>query len=347
MPPAMVRRCSLLVCSLVAMLAVGALPAAAAEPVATVAATTTTTAAPTPLPPPAAAAARISLALAGTYRVQGKHVTVTGRRVRVDGRIAPYVAGETIVVRVWRGHTLLKQATVRPRPTSTQRTATFSVRFASAHSGTIHVFAVHAPTAAQTRGKGEAPALSVLNPRAGPGTRSPFVALVQQRLTAVGYAVPHSGVFDPGTQRAVIAFRKVNGMARVAALGPTVVDRLMRGVGGFHIRYPNHGRHVEANLHWQVLALIDKGEVVRTYVTSSGKPSTPTVLGSFRFYEKTPGTNAKGMVDSNFFIRGYAIHGYVDVPTYNASHGCLRVPIPDAPAIFAWVHIGDRIDVYY
>ena len=54
------------------------------------------------------------------------------------------------------------------------------------------------------------------------------------------------------------------------------------------------------------------------------------MLGSFRVYMKTPGTNAKGMVDSNYFIRGYAIHGYVDVPAFNASHGCLRIPIPDA-----------------
>ena len=53
------------------------------------------------------------------------------------------------------------------------------------------------------------------------------------------------------------------------------------------------------------------------------------------------------MVDSTYFIRGYAIHGYYDVPTYNASHGCLRVPIPDARAIYDWVRLGDRIDVYY
>ena len=70
---------------------------------------------------------------------------------------------------------------------------------------------------------------------------------------------------------------------------------------------------------------------------SSGKPSTPTVIGRFRVYSKTPGVNSEGMVDSNYFIRGYAIHGYAEVPTYAASHGCLRVPIPDAPAIFAWV----------
>jgi lipoprotein-anchoring transpeptidase ErfK/SrfK len=95
-----------------------------------------------------------------------------------------------------------------------------------------------------------------------------------------------------------------------------------------------------------VVVLAQGGKPWRTYHASSGKPSTPTVFGSFRFYSKTPGTNAKGMVDSNYFIRGYAIHGYPEVPTYAASHGCIRVPIPNAAAIFAWIRIGDPIFVY-
>ncbi|HSD80985.1 MAG TPA: L,D-transpeptidase, partial [Solirubrobacteraceae bacterium] len=96
----------------------------------------------------------------------------------------------------------------------------------------------------------------------------------------------------------------------------------------------------------QVLVLARGGRAERIYPMSSGKPSTPTIVGHIRVYMKTAGTNALGMVDSNYFIRGYAIHGYHDVPTYAASHGCLRVPIPDAPAIFAWVGLGDRVDVY-
>jgi lipoprotein-anchoring transpeptidase ErfK/SrfK len=79
---------------------------------------------------------------------------------------------------------------------------------------------------------------------------------------------------------------------------------------------------------------------------SSGKPSTPTVAGRFRVYEKTPGFNAKGMLDSNYFIAGYAIHGYAEIPNYPASHGCLRVPIPNAASIFAWVQQGMPVDVY-
>jgi peptidoglycan hydrolase-like protein with peptidoglycan-binding domain len=324
-------------------------PVAVAASTAPPAVVATTPAPPPPISMPAPAppvAARIGLTLAGTFRLGGRQLGVAGRRVRIEGRIVPYIAGERVTVRIWFGHVLLKQAIARPRPTRTKRTATFSVRFTALHSGIVHVVAIHARSAAQARAVAKTPALLLVAPKAGPGARGPFVALLQQQLAALGYAVPRSGVYDAGTQRAVLAFRKVNGLLRVTTLSPLVVDRALRGVGGFHVRYPGHGRHVEANLAEQVLALIDDGRVVRTYVISSGKPSTPTVLGSFRFYSKTPGTNAKGMVDSNYFFRGYAIHGYFDVPAYNASHGCLRVPIPDAAAIYAWVRIGDGIDVY-
>jgi peptidoglycan hydrolase-like protein with peptidoglycan-binding domain len=289
---------------------------------------------------------RIGLHVDGAFAVQGRLLAVTGRPLRIEGRIVPYVPGQSVQVRIWRGHKLLKAVTVVPKPTRTQKTATFSVRFEPQRSGDVQVFALHARAPEQRRLLAKAP-LSILLPSAGPGSRSPFVALLQQRLAAVGYATPQNGVYDAATERAVLAFRKVNGMPRITTLTPFIVDRLMRGVGGFTVRYPQHGRHVEANLGWQVLALIENGKVVRAYVTSSGKPSTPTVLGSFHFYSKTPGTNALGMVDSNYFIRGYAIHGYAEVPTYNASHGCLRVPIPDARPIYDWVHIGDGIDVYY
>lgn len=299
-----------------------------------------TAAAATPLP-----TGRIGLRVAGAFALGRQQVAVAGRRLRVDGRIVPAVAGEQVAVRIWRGHTLIKQVTVTPRPTSTGRTATFSVRFTPERSGDVQVFAVHAQSAAQRRLVARV-ALSVVAPSAAPGARGTFVALLQQQLAAVGYAVPRTGVYDEGTERAVLAFRKVNGMARITTLDPTIVDRLLRGAGGFRIRYPTHGRHVEANLGWQVLALIEDGKVVRAYTTSSGKPSTPTVLGSFTFYAKQLGTNAKGMVDTSYFHGGYAVHGYAEVPPYAASHGCLRVPIPDARAIYDWVRIGDRIDVY-
>jgi hypothetical protein len=173
------------------------------------------------------------------------------------------------------------------------------------------------------------------------------VRLLQSELGVLHYAVPLTGVFDEGTGRALIAYRKMTGMNRTAYAGRRVFELLAHGAGGFRVRYRGDGRHVEANLTKQVLAEIDPaGRVQAVYTMSSGKPSTPTVVGRFRVYMKTPGTNSEGMVDSNYFIRGYAIHGYAEVPTYAASHGCLRVPIPDAAGIYSWVREGTPVDVY-
>ena len=111
-----------------------------------------------------------------------------------------------------------------------------------------------------------------------------------------------------------MAFRKLTGMTRTYTASEQVFNALLAGKGTFHVRHPGDGHHVEARLNNQVLALIDGKNVVAIYQTSSGKPSTPTVQGKFAVYSKTPGTNAKGMVDSNYFIRGYAIHGYYSSP---------------------------------
>jgi lipoprotein-anchoring transpeptidase ErfK/SrfK len=145
----------------------------------------------------------------------------------------------------------------------------------------------------------------------------------------------------------VIAYRKLTGLPRVSYADADLLRKLSHGAGAFHVRFPRDGRHVEADLSTEVLAEIAPGgRVQNIYPMSSGKPSTPTVTGHFRVYEKTPGFNSEMMLDSNYFIAGYAIHGYPEVPTYAASHGCLRVPNLDAPSIYSWVRIGTPIDVY-
>ena len=186
----------------------------------------------------------------------------------------------------------------------------------------------------------------VVAPRAAPGARGPIVRLLQSRLAALRYAVSRSGSFDASTARAVVAYRKVRGMSRVAVASRRVVRGLLARRGSFRPKYPGHGKHVEVDLSRQVLALVRGRRVDRIYGVSSGKASTPTVLGRFRVYSKTIGTNSLGMVDSSYFIGGYAVHGYPSVPTFPASHGCVRVPIPNARSIYNWLRLGDRVDVY-
>jgi peptidoglycan hydrolase-like protein with peptidoglycan-binding domain len=173
------------------------------------------------------------------------------------------------------------------------------------------------------------------------------VRTLQRRLKPLGYVVGAPGQFDARTARAVLAFRKVSGMARTQLADEDVFRRLAHGGGRFKVRFPKHGKHVEADLSLQVLALIRGAKVERIYPISSGKPSTPTILGTFKVYSKTPGTNAKGMVFSSYFRGGYAIHGYAEVPVFPASHGCLRTPVPDAVSIYNWIAFGDIVDVYY
>jgi peptidoglycan hydrolase-like protein with peptidoglycan-binding domain len=198
-----------------------------------------------------------------------------------------------------------------------------------------------AATAAKTRIVRQA------SPNVSPGERGLAVRMLQEMLADKAYALHRTGVYDARTQRAVLAFRKVVGMGATSEANSAVFRALRAGKGTFKVRFPNHGRHIEGDVDRRVLALIDKGKAVRIYHTSPGKPSTPTIRGSFRVYRKDPGTNALGMYKSVYFIRGYAIHGYPSVPAgYSASHGCFRVPMSDAASIYAWTYLGMRIDSY-
>jgi hypothetical protein len=263
----------------------------------------------------------------------------------VRGTVTPYVAGQTVQVSFYLEGRKIGVETVGVLPG--RGVGRFQVGFSSAQAGLLKARIAHGATPQQGAFSAAAPGVRFVNPNLGLGAQGQSVRLLQSELDVLHYAVPLSGVLDEGTGRALIAYRKMTGLERIPYAGRKVFELLARRAGSFHVRYRSDGRHVEANLTKQVLAEIEPGGRVRTiYTMSSGKPSTPTVIGRFRVYEKTPGENSEGMVDSNYFIRGYAIHGYAEVPTYAASHGCLRVPIPDAPAIYEWVRVGTPVDVY-
>jgi peptidoglycan hydrolase-like protein with peptidoglycan-binding domain len=268
---------------------------------------------------------------------------LTSRSFTARVVMRPYVAGETVTLRVYRGGKKIRAKALTPEPVAGGTAGVATVKVKSAKPGRVLLRASHRATPALPTLRAKTVGVTVVRPSAGPGARGPAVRLLQSRLAAMKYVVPRSGVFDSGTANAVMAWRKVAGMSRTTLATKEVFAGLLAGRGKFKVRHPRDGRHVEARLNSQVLALIDKGKVQRIYHTSSGAPATPTIRGKFRVYLKTPGTNAKGMVHSSYFIRGYAIHGYASVPPYNASHGCLRVPIPNARSIYDWLRIGDVV----
>ncbi|HWH96132.1 MAG TPA: L,D-transpeptidase family protein [Baekduia sp.] len=313
-------------------------------------ATPPTTATPAPTTPPAPVSAPVPAT--GTLgltleKVNGKSAAVlAGDRFRVRGAVTPFVAGQTVVVRFYRGDRKIASKKVTIKATKNGKNGEFVLGYRTREAGHITVRASHRATAELATLVAEGRGVDVLPLRARAGSKGLAVRVLQRKLKALGYVVGAPGVYDARTARAVLAFRKVTGMARTQEASKDVFRKLAHGGGQFKVRFPKQGKHVEADLSLQVLALIRGSKVERIYPISSGKPSTPTVLGTFRVYSKTPGTNAKGMVFTSYFHGGYGIHGYAEVPTFAASHGCLRTPVPDAVSIFNWISYGDAVDVY-
>ncbi len=307
--------------------------------------------APPPAPKPSPAPSRPA-ATPGHIKLVIQHAfgnpqfVVAGARMVLRGIVIPYVVGQKVKVSFYRDGRRLSVKTVAVVALG-NGAGQFHLGYSSAGQGLVQASVVHYATPQQGEFAARSASVRFMPVNLRGGSQGPAVRLLQSELNVLHFAVPLSGVFDEATGRAVTAYRKQAGLARVSYTDAHLFAALQRGMGAFHVRYPGDGRHVEADLTRQVLAEIEPGgHVQRIYTMSSGKPSTPTVIGRFQVYSKTPGTNAKGMVDANYFINGYAIHGYAEVPTYAASHGCLRVPIPDAASIFGWVRMGTPVDVY-
>jgi hypothetical protein len=188
---------------------------------------------------------------------------------------------------------------------------------------------------------------SALDTNVGFGSTGRFVVLIQQRLAALHIYLPQTGVYDSGTGLAIDAYHRLLGWGTSQSLDGGTISYLLAGWGQFKVRYPHDGKHAEGNLGKQLLALIRGSQVDVIYPISSGKPSTPTVLGRFHVYRRVPGYQPDGMYFSSYFYTGYAIHGYDPAPDYPASHGCMRLPIQDALSVWGWINFGDGVDVYY
>jgi hypothetical protein len=253
------------------------------------------------------------------------------------------VDGQTVEVQLFRAGKLIGHRSVKVKQGKGggEFKTVLGIRKAAKYSVRAH----HAANSQQKGADSVKHSFRAIRPSARNGEN---VRLLQIGLRRLGYIAPLTGHFQDGTARAVLAFRKVNRMSHDYTASRTVFRKLFHGAGTYHLRYPKAGTHVEADLSRQVLVLAAKGRAVQIYSVSSGKPSTPTIQGKFSFYRKDFGTNSHGMVDSSYFRGGYAIHGYASVPAnYPASHGCTRVPIPDASRIYNSIRLGETIYVYH
>jgi hypothetical protein len=269
---------------------------------------------------------------------------VPGHSFKVVGTVNHYVPGQLVRVKVSVNKKVFHTGKLRIKPAK-HGTGTFSAIVDPKRAGIVRLQAKHKANS-QMNAFSKTIGVSSMATGVHPGSKSLFVDYVQQRLSSLHFYIPRTGVWDSGTEWAINAYHRLLDRGYSTVLDRKTRNDLIAGKGRFVVRYPSQGRHVEGNLGKQLAALIKGSKVYWIFPISSGKPSTPTILGSFRVYNRVPGYLPDGMYFSDFFIRGYALHGYDPSPDYPASHGCMRLPIQDAIAAFNWLAIGDWVDVY-
>jgi hypothetical protein len=190
------------------------------------------------------------------------------------------------------------------------------------------------------------PVLRVLRP----GSRGPAVERLSRRLSSLGY-LPRSAVgpyYGEALRFAVVAFQKQEGLTRDGEAGREVWRRLERAQRP-RPRFHRSGRALEVSLSRQLVYLVRNGRVEQAIAVSSGANGR-TPVGSYRIYRKERMSwsvpFSVWMPWASYFVGGIAFHSYRDVPSYPASHGCVRVAPPFAKRLYFFAPIGTPVTVY-
>jgi len=265
--------------------------------------------------------------------------------VRVSGTLSPFVPRQKVAVSFFLNGKQIKRASVRVRK-GRGGAGTFDARIRIEEAGKYAVSARHAATALLGGDSTVRKSWKVSFPSLHQGKCGPAVVGFKKAMRKLGYIANDGRCFGGKTARGVLAYRRVNRMAQNFHAGKGLVERVFAGRGGYEVRHPGAGRHVEAPLGKQVLVFAKGDKPYAIYPVSSGKSSTPTVTGHFTFIRTEPGYNSHGMYYSFYFYGGYAVHGYESVPDYPASHGCIRTFIADQPEIYNRIEFGEDIFVF-
>lgn len=265
--------------------------------------------------------------------------------VPVVGTLSPFVPGQRVEVSFYRDGKRIARRTV-PVGQGKGGAGAFRAEIRIEKAGRYAASAAHLATATLGGDSTVRKSWAVEFPALGQGKCGEIVVGFKRALRRMGYIANDGPCFGGKTARGVLAYRKVNGMSRTSRAGKRLVERVFAGRGGYRVRHPGAGVHVEVPLAKQVMVFADGDKPVAIYPISSGKSATPTVTGRFRFIRTEPGYNSLGMYYSYYFHGGYAVHGFKSVPDYPASHGCIRTFIADQPEIYERIELGESIFVF-
>ena len=159
-----------------------------------------------------------------------------------------------------------------------------------------------------------------------------------------------TGRDDYRTQQALFAFQAWTGLTRSGVDDRATRARLEVGRSPKPRKESASGHYAEVFRSLGVLLCVNDGKLVRVVHCSTGRPSLPTPAGHFSVYMKALDWWTTEYLDwmpfASFFSGGDAIHGFPDVPAYPASHGCVRVSMPEAAWVYSFLPYGAAVCVY-
>jgi lipoprotein-anchoring transpeptidase ErfK/SrfK len=261
--------------------------------------------------------------------------------VTVRGTVDPVRPGEAVDVALLRGGRVADE-----RRVAVGAGGGFSATFRVMSPGTYRARASYSATDL-VRDAETTPADATPLPALRSGSRGVYVELLEARLVELHYRLAGAtdGRFDFRTADAVVAFHKVQRMPRTFVvtaatwriLADPQVPRARRGWRGVHI---------EVDQTRQVLYTVEDGDVTNVLHISTGAGGA-THDGTFRVYRKLAGFSANHLYYPSYFDGLRALHGWTEVPTYAASHGCVRIPYWNAQWVYALAKVGTRVVIYH
>ncbi|MCW2615524.1 MAG: hypothetical protein JWN08_2518 [Frankiales bacterium] len=281
---------------------------------------------------------------------------VTGSAATLRGSLAPAYLGARLQVQrrladgSWQG-----VATI-----GTSSTGVYTHRLVTGALGR-HVYrVVLGPRTAHQAAASAPVALNVLpDPTLRQGDRSAAVTVLEQRLVAQRADVGAvDGWFDADLRHGLTAFQKSQGLPRTGLYDLATRRRLADPLP-VRLRYPAAGRAVEVDLTKQVLYLSQGGVLQRIVDVSTGndQPYTSdgvtyrafTPTGRFTITRKIDGIRVSrlgALYRPAYFVQGWAVHGSPSVPTYPASHGCVRITNSSMDRLFPLLTVGTPVSVF-
>jgi lipoprotein-anchoring transpeptidase ErfK/SrfK len=116
------------------------------------------------------------------------------------------------------------------------------------------------------------------------------------------------------------------------------------------------GKQIVVDLSKQQVYAYQDGELLKTFVVSSGLPAYPTVVGDFSIYLRYtaqrmigPGYDLPGVPWVMYFYQGYGLHGTYWHNNFGhpMSHGCVNMKTDEAKWLYDWAPNGTPVHVQY